>query len=285
MPSARSHQGPTCAVWGIPGAEKFPLVAGQVICKIIGMSSVGAQEILVFLIGIVVLMVPVACIACFITACIRRTAVWWILSGVCALITVLSIIPVIFIGARAWKKGSDRAAAVMEEREAMEERQAMEEVSGTKEVTCKNNLVSLSIPQGWTDLTTQIGNEDASLSYGDMAAEQYVIVITETRQEIINVFGEEDPFEKMHGLLVPNLASSLENPVTQPVETLSHPGAINAVRTRIQGVTGGMNLTYVYYIFETRDHFHQLILWTISPDLETVVPTFEEVASSFATVE
>lgn len=248
------------------------------------MSSFGFQEIFALLIGIVVLLFPVAFIGFLITAIIRRTTMWWVLAGVTGLITVLSIIPVIFIGARAWKDGSDRAEAIM--REQMElEREATLAETFTREVVCKEGIVRLSVPASWGDLTEEIGNEDASISYGSMVEGQYTILITEPRADIVGVFGEEDPFGELHTLVISQLSEGMENARNFPLETLSHPGAIHAVRTRVQGTVEGHNMTYMFFVFETRNHFHQLMFWTVDPDVESVMPVFEQTGATFRLVD
>lgn len=236
------------------------------------------------LVGIVLLLFPVAFIGFLITAIIRRTTMWWVLAGVTGLITVLSIIPVIFIGARAWKEGSDRAEAHMREQMELEHAAILADPP-TQEVTCKEGIVRLSVPASWGDLTTEIGNEDASLSYGNIVEQQYAIVITEPRADIVEVFGEEDPFGKLHALVISHLSDAMKDARNFPVETLSHPGAIHAVRTRIQGTAEGHNMTYMFFVFETRNHFHQLMFWTIDPDVDSVLPVFEEAGATFGLVD
>jgi len=76
---------------------------------------IGIQEILALFAVVLMLAIPLAFVGFLVTACIRRKTVWWVLTGITGAITLFSAIPVLFIGARAWKDGADRAEAAMQE--------------------------------------------------------------------------------------------------------------------------------------------------------------------------
>ena len=235
--------------------------------------------------GLLVLAIPVVFIVCLIMACIRKKPVWWVLTGVSALLGLLLVIPVLFVAARAWKHGADRAEAMLRERAAMEALLDGGDSSEIRKVVCMNGVASLRIPAVWTDLMGQMETEDASLFVGTLERMRYCMLVSEPREAFVEFFGEEvPPFEKFNAIVRNQTVEALEDGEAAPTRRVELPHAPIASYTSIRGTGDGYEMEYCLYTMETPGHFHQLIMWTADPAAGDAAPLFEAVAKSFELV-
>ncbi len=230
-------------------------------------------------IAIFMMLLPLAFIGFLIVAIVRRRALWWVLTGVTAALCLLVAVPVVFIAARAWKDGSDRALAMIEL-----QNQGLTEENGTR-VECSEGLVALIVPRNWRDVSRQIGNEDGSLAYGNLAREEFCLVITEPREDFLDESGEEGfDLDEYSEVVIQMITAELVDLGISGPHAVPLPGAPLARRAEIRGKYDGLVFAYVLTVIETEGHFHQIVQWTQAENIDEKRPIFYAVAQTFESI-
>jgi len=235
--------------------------------------------ILGVVIGILIMLLPLAFLAFLIIAFVRRTALWWVLTGVTAALCLLLVVPVAFIAARAWKDGSDRAQAAIDIRN-----HGLTEENGTR-VECSEGVVALIVPRNWRDLSRQISIEDASLAYGNLLSEEYCAVISEPLEDFIDEGIEEDlDLSEFAEVVIQMISFDLEDLEVSGPYAAPLPRAPHAMRAEIRAKMDGLDLAYVLTVIETDSHFHQVVQWTLAEHIDQRRPIFDAVAQTFESI-
>lgn len=149
-------------------------------------------------------------------------------------------------------------------------------LNSTVEVFRSSDGVSeVTTPIGWKELQADV-NPAASIITGNESKELYVQVTSEAKSNLLPAL--EEAFELGRLRLI--------NQFVLP--TISSPERINlnemdAIKFELKGEIKGLDVFYIYMCVEGKDHFHQVIGWTLSglkkdnrPILEAVMNTFKE---------
>lgn len=147
----------------------------------------------------------------------------------------------------------------------------------TSEVVSNNGVCQVSIPGDWkveNDL-----NEGADIQVGNSNKGEYLIVITDSKLDFDNI-----TIEKHSELTRDHLMGNAKNcEVVGPAKNLVINGQ-PAVEYEIRGVVDNMNIVYLHVTVEGKDHFHQVVAWSIASRftknkevLESVINSFKEV--------
>lgn len=133
-------------------------------------------------------------------------------------------------------------------------------------------------------------NEDASLQYMNALDELYVIVIDESMEELNEAFtGLYDSVESFEGFeFYVNLVSSsffdaLElDPYPQLEKTTIND--LPAMVTGMDATADGIAVTYECAFVKGRDHYYQIIAWTLTDRKEKMQQKMDKMIASFAEI-
>lgn len=158
----------------------------------------------------------------------------------------------------------------------------------TSEVTIHDQY-KLTVPGSLAHLDNL--NENASLEYGNKLQEFYVIVIDELKQEWVNALAQYG--ELQDSTITPDLKGyrtflmdGFKQSVTNANFKQSKEFTVNNMPAHlyeIEGQVGGIEAYYYYTFVEGREHFYQILTWTLldrrdkyRDEMETMTNTFVE---------
>lgn len=126
-------------------------------------------------------------------------------------------------------------------------------------ITSSDSVSSITIPGNWdTNLPL---NAEACIEVGNMFAEQYVAVITESKSDFPAGTTLKDYSEETRGFTISASNGSPTSPKSVNINGM--PG----LRVEIKGIIDGLPIIYFHVSVEGTNHFHQVIAWTLT-DLE-----------------
>ena len=148
-------------------------------------------------------------------------------------------------------------------------------VENTQEVVTDDGSLRFTLPDAWKKITL---HEDASLQYGHLIAEQYMIVITESKSD----FEEGLSLETFKELCLDSMRSASSDFTEEETKRLvisDH----NVLQLATKGSVDGIKVKYLNSYAETEDHYHQILMWTLSSRWERNESLFEAVMDSMQT--
>lgn len=147
----------------------------------------------------------------------------------------------------------------------------------TKEVVDPDSVVSLEIPAGWASV--DLGNSDASLTFGDPQEDAFVMVIVEDKADM---FGWN--LAKMSHVTVAQTVAAMDFPEVEPPTYFELDGS-DAVRWDLRGATSGAQVRFAKIAVDGPSAYIQLIGWTGLSAWEEKGPVVEGILRSASLIQ
>ncbi|MBL8891433.1 MAG: hypothetical protein JNL67_15750 [Planctomycetaceae bacterium] len=120
-----------------------------------------------------------------------------------------------------------------------------------------DGVASLKLPKNWMALTGPMANPEASLQMGNMFAETYALVLSETKEEISDLMGDAT-LDEYSDLIINNMRTS--NPGFTGTPKVSTPlNGMPAYHFQVRGSIDGNPVVFFGVVIEGRSHFHQVL--------------------------
>lgn len=147
-----------------------------------------------------------------------------------------------------------------------------------KVVTSPDGKTQLTVPGAWEERSDL--NEEANLQAGNPVAEQYAIVISESRED----FTADMTLENFAKLTQENAKTVIKDGVVSEPTSLTING-YPVKQFEISGSMQNINAKWIYAIVETPKNYHQIMAWTLASRYEQNKPVLLEVINSFKETE
>ncbi len=203
---------------------------------------------------------PVLFIFSLIMAIVRKSKVWTITAITVGVLGLVVIGGIVALGVKEAVK-------------------TVESAKLPSEFVSNDGLVMVTADGRWTTLDT--GSADASLQIGDLAAQEFLLVVSEAKSD----FEEGMEVGGFADLVAENIAAGLGDPESTKMVALTINGC-PARQYEVSGTMDGLTITYLNTFVEGEAHFHQVLTWTLEemkgkafPELRKVVGSFREVGS------
>lgn len=153
--------------------------------------------------------------------------------------------------------------------------------SGQQELTpnqwaiADDGVSKIRVPRNWNRLPEL--NDVASLQYGLPRQEQYVIVISEPRADFsagMDLYSYNDSIMEQYFM------TAIDNVNIKLLGDIDLNG-LKGVKYEIRGSVNNVNIVYLYTALEGKDHFHQVLFWTLPTKWSEAQPIYESALSSF----
>jgi hypothetical protein len=147
-----------------------------------------------------------------------------------------------------------------------------------KIVAATDGKCSLTVPGNWRTLTTL--HQEAKLKTADVGAEQYAIVISESKSG----FTEDMTFDDFNELVRQRPEETVTDlKVSEPVslEIDGHP----ARQFEASGAVDKIKIKWLFTTVDGPKNFHQIVMWTTAGKWEENKSVFLETAKSFRETE
>jgi len=144
---------------------------------------------------------------------------------------------------------------------------------GVRAVETDDGLLTLDLPKGWRALDEL--SDTGSLGYGNLWKEHYVLVISEEKANLDESFTLMDYGE----LCLENtkgVASKFEKGEWSSLEVAGSP----MMQIELNTVVDNIKINYLNGYYETENHYHQIVLWTLPSKWEKSKPVFQSVLKS-----
>jgi hypothetical protein len=144
--------------------------------------------------------------------------------------------------------------------------------SPMKDAKSKDGTAKISVPAAWKEETSL--NAQAGIQMADRISEQYVMVITESKERLKNMSLDQHS-TLTRGAMLKKLSSGVES--KKALSTVNgHP----ALQYTLSGTVSGIKVTYLHTTVETEKNFHQILCWTLQDYYSKYEPVFEKISSS-----
>jgi hypothetical protein len=154
----------------------------------------------------------------------------------------------------------------------------IEKVQEPQIMTATDGKSQLSVPGTWSaqkDL-----NDNASIQAGNLLAEQYAIVISESKEDFSSKMTLNDYADVIR--------KSAKQTLTDAVLTETKPVTINgypAVQFEVDGSVSNIKAKWLYTLVNAPNNFHQILAWSTASKYEKNKPVFVDVINSFKEIE
>lgn len=202
------------------------------------------------------LLIPATFIFTLVMALTRKTKGWIIGAVVSGLIGLLFIGGIVFSGISAGFKAA----------KASREAQVF---------TSPDGLYSITGAPGWRVL--QLEAPDATLQVGNLVAEEYLIVIPDSKAEL----GEDFTLEEFAELASEQTVESVEDGEAGDLIESKDP-AMPGFQREVRGMIEGNNISYYLRYVEGKEHFYQIMSWTLSDREAASFPKLKASAFTFS---
>ena len=204
---------------------------------------------------VLIILVPALFLFTLIMAMTRKSKGWIVATIIAGTVSLVMIVVAAVFGVQLGSK-------------ALEEQQAVQIF------TTSDGLATVTGAPGWRVLDLQ--SEDATMQIGNFVAEEYLLVISDLKSDF-------DPDFK--------LSDFAEIASEQTIDTVKGAEAGELVETKIQGLPAyqrevrgtieGTDVSYFNSYVEGREHFYQVMAWTLTNRKETAFPRLRTAADSF----
>ena len=143
-------------------------------------------------------------------------------------------------------------------------------------VTFLEGKFSVSMPAGWSVMTDL--NNDADLQIGNDQKGGYCIILSENMMDFDNI-----TLQQHSDITRSSLRENLENYSESDPEYLQL-GPNRAVRYKILGSIEGVKIIYWHTTIETKNYFHQTLLWSLPSEFPKNKSDFDAILASFQSI-
>jgi hypothetical protein len=147
------------------------------------------------------------------------------------------------------------------------------EEKAAQKVDFLDGSFSIVHPASWSTMDDL--NEEADLQIGNSPKQAYMLILSEDKIDFDNM-----TLEGYSDLTRPFIAETLGNYHESKPEVLEI-GDVKALRYRLSGSIGSVKLIYWHVTLETKNHYHQMLLWSVPSKFSTNEATFNDVIQSF----
>ncbi len=205
--------------------------------------------------------VPIFFILSLILAIVKKSKGWTV---VCVISTLLGLGILGLMGYGAYTAiAGDSSANLNENGEAIS----------------ADNLLAIKVPKGWRDVTSVVDNEEASLSYGNVLRNEFLIILSEAQTDFEDGTTIRDYADLTAGLM----KDALKNPQQSDYEAVSING-MQGLKCTMEGSTEGIKIVYLCHYLQCDSHYHQVLAWTVPSKREAAFKTFKKVCNSIRKV-
>lgn len=201
--------------------------------------------------------VPLAFVLSIIFA-FRTKHVGWIVATVVTGVLTLAVGALFIVGVVTGIR-----TAVATERHAASENSTLSSAGGE---------VSITAPEGWRKLDNL--HEEALLQAGNGFREQYLIVLTDSKQDFAGTL-EDHSATTVEGIVQNISDAEVSAPVSLTINGMP------ALQREIHGVVDNLHVEYLHTTVEGKWGYHQLLAWTLRSKRDTAFPVLREAVASF----
>jgi hypothetical protein len=145
--------------------------------------------------------------------------------------------------------------------------------SGTELIEATDHRSRMTVPSDWSRQSDL--NDKADLQVGNRATPEFVIVLTEAKED----FAEMDPAKLLEHHMS-GLEKTLAGASRVPLPT-SQVGPYPARASELHGTAENLNLVYLITAVEGPRYFHGIIAWTTKSRYAEAKPRFERAVQTF----
>ena len=233
-----------------------------------GISAIGAQELGGIIGGILALVllvgVPILFVVSLIKTIRKRGAIWIVLLVLSSILGLFLLIGLISAGVSGFNMAIEKA------REASLSKE-------TRTVVSDDGLVALDAPGNWKEAPGL--SAEAELGLMDEAKEQYALVMTESKEDFD--LSDLGGLEGYGDLILELMTENLENGDLGKWESGKGHEGLPFRSIEFRGTVTGVRIVYFLTVYQTEDHFHQLLQWSIPSNWDAAEPVFKKVLRSF----
>ncbi len=142
-----------------------------------------------------------------------------------------------------------------------------------KKIEFLNNSFSVVMPSSWS-LRSDL-NDVANLQMGNLLKEAYVIIISENKMDFDNL-----SLEGHSDITRSQIKTSLSKYKESSPEYVSN-GKLRTLRYRLTGTIDDINLIYWHVTIETKEYYHQMLLWSLKSKFSSNEADYNSVIQSF----
>ena len=143
-----------------------------------------------------------------------------------------------------------------------------------KDIKSTDGKFQVTVPGDWNTETDL--NKLASIQVAKSREEMYLIVITEPKSDFPKSFNLEEFTKVVRDQMLKTVTGA--NATQSESVTVS---GNSAMRYELSGTVKGINAKYINTTVETKDHFHQVLCWTMESKFSSNKSKLLEVTNSF----
>jgi hypothetical protein len=152
--------------------------------------------------------------------------------------------------------------------------------AGDKNKTLKstNGKLELTVPDSWKE--QDLNNEEAIFEAADLSKEQYLLIISESKEDFT---ADTTAFDYLE-LVVENMKIVTTNLVAAEPQNIKISG-FDAAQCEVSADVGKVKIKYLVTIIKSEDQFIQATAWSLSSKYDENKTTLESVVNSIKVVE
>ena len=140
-------------------------------------------------------------------------------------------------------------------------------------ITSDDNTSQVTVPGTWQKLSNL--NDVADLQAGYPRQEQYLIVITESKADMVDM-----DLEAYTRIILQKLTKNVQSPEVSAPRNLIINGR-SAIQYEVRGIVKNLKVAYWLTSVDGAKHFHQVLAWTLVSKVEENRPILQGVVESF----
>lgn len=154
----------------------------------------------------------------------------------------------------------------------------IEEDKKPKVITGTDGKSQITVPGNWSIQKNL--NDDATIQVANLRAEQYAIVISESKVD----FTSEMTLSDFAEIIKENARNAITNPVMTEIKALSVNGH-SAVQFEAEGSMNNIKAKWLYTIIDAPKNYHQIMTWSLQSKFEANRPAFVDLINSFKEID
>jgi hypothetical protein len=140
-------------------------------------------------------------------------------------------------------------------------------------ITSDDSISQVAVPGTWQKLSNL--NDVADLQAGYPRQEQYLIVITESKADMVDT-----DLEAYTKIILQKLTKNVKSPQVSAPRNLTISGR-SAIQYEVRGIVKNLNVVYWLTSVDGAQNFHQVLAWTLASKAEANQPILQGVIESF----
>jgi hypothetical protein len=145
--------------------------------------------------------------------------------------------------------------------------------SSPQEIAAADGKTRITAPGDWTKLPGL--NKVATLQAGNKAQDEFLLVIAESKTDLADLTLQQH-HEKTRNATVGRLESGSSSEVSE-LTIDGHP----ALQDELRGVSNHTNVVFLHTTVEGKEHFYQILAWTLKSKWAEKKEKLQKISSSF----